>query len=122
MSSSARRFVLPQPTEFKLQEKTLSLSGDSFSIKRADTGDPYFKVKGKALSLKDSNTLLDMNGTPIYKMNDALMSLRGRMYIIDPTTKQPVITLRKRVSFRVLGVAQFKLGQALLMMVNLILK
>ena len=96
MSSSARRFVLPQPTEFKLQEKTLSLSGDSFSIKRADTGDPYFKVKGKALSLKDSNTLLDMNGTPIYKMNEALMSLRGRMYIIDPTTKQPVITLRKK--------------------------
>lgn len=65
-------------------------------IKRVDTGEAYFKVKGNALSFKDTKTLLDMNGTPIYKMSEALITLRGRMNIVDPGTKQPVMTLRKK--------------------------
>lgn len=96
MSSAAARYVLQQPVEFKLQEKAFSLSGDSFSVKRVDTGEPYFKVKGNALSLKDSKSLLDANGNAIYKMSEALLTLRGRMSIVDATNKQPVLTLRKK--------------------------
>lgn len=96
MSAAAKKFVLQQATEFKLQEKAFSLSGDSFSIKRVDTGDAFFKVKGNALSLKDSKTIQDMNGNALYKMSEAMLSLRGRMTIVDPATKQPVITLRRK--------------------------
>lgn len=96
---AAARFILQQPTEFKLKEKPFSLSGDSFSIKRVDTGEPFFKVKGNAMSLKDSKTLFDMKGTPIYKMSEAFLTLRGRMSIVDPNTKETVITLRKLLPF-----------------------
>lgn len=100
---TASRFTFPQPIEFKLQEKALSLSGDSFKIKRLDTGEPFFKVKGNALSLKDSKTLLDMNGNALYKMSESILSLRGRMQIIDPSTKQPVVTLRKKGFIPMMG-------------------
>lgn len=97
------RFVFPHPTEFKLQEKLFSLSGDSFSIKRVDTGESFFKVKGNALSLKDSKTLYDNQGNAIYKMVEALLTLRGRMQIIDVSTKAPIITLRKKGFFSGFG-------------------
>lgn len=96
MSAAAAAYVMPQPSEFKLKEKAFSLSGDSFSVKRVDTGEATFKVKGNAISLKDSKTIQDANGNALYKMSEALLTLRGRMTITDPSTKQPVITLRKK--------------------------
>lgn len=96
MSKQAARFVLRQATEFKLQEKAFSLSGDSFSVKRVDNGEAFFKVKGNALSLKDSKALQDASGNPIYKMTEALLTMRGRMNITDAATKQTVMTLRKK--------------------------
>lgn len=96
MSAAARPFIPQSPVEFKMKEKVFSLSGDSFSVTRVDTGQPAFQVKGKALSLKDSKALLDMSGNAIYKMSESLFSLRGRMAITDAQTKQPVVNLRKK--------------------------
>lgn len=96
MSQHAAKHVYSIPVEFKLKEKAFSLSGDSFSVKRTDTGAEAFKVKGNALSFRDSKQLLDPNGQSIYKMTEALLTVRGRMHITDSASKQPVITLRKK--------------------------
>lgn len=95
-SPSSNRYVYNHPVEFKLKEKTFSLSGDSFSIKNVATGEGTFKVKGNAMSFKDSKSLYDMHGRPIYKMSEALLSLRGRMQIQDANSKRTVVTLRKK--------------------------
>lgn len=103
MSEVAARFVQQQPVEYKLKEKAFSLSGDSFSIKRVDTGEPVFQVKGKAISLKDSKKLCDAHGNAIYKMTEELFSLRGRMAIQDAQTKAAVVNLRKKGYFKFFG-------------------
>lgn len=96
MPPAAARFVYNHRVEFKIKENVFSFSGDSFSIKRTDTGEAVFKVKGNAFSFKDSKSLYDMHGNPIYKMVESIISLRGRMQILDAATKRPVITLRKK--------------------------
>lgn len=96
MSSNAQRYVFGHPIELKLQEKVFSLSGDAFSIKNVVTKEPMFKVSGNAFSFKDSKALKDLNGSPIYKMSEVILSLRGRMHITDPGTKQIILTLRKK--------------------------
>lgn len=103
MSQIAARYVSQHPIEFKLKEKVMSLSGDSFSIKRVDTGEAAFKVVGKALSLKDSKKLTDTNGNAIYKMTEEFFSLRGRMVIQDAQTKAAVVNLRKKGYFKFFG-------------------
>lgn len=101
--SHQSRYVYNHPVEFKLQEKYFSLSGDSFNIKNVATGEPVFKIKGNAFSFKDSKALYDIQGNAIYKMSESILSLRGRMQITDPATKQPVITLRKKGFIPMLG-------------------
>lgn len=82
--------------EFKLKEKAFSLSGDNFDIKNVTAGGTAFKVKGSVMSFQDKKKLLDANGNPIYSMVESIMSLRGRMQIVDASSKQPVVTLRKK--------------------------
>lgn len=91
------QFCYQQRTEFKVKEKMFSLSGDGFSIKEVQSGQSYFKVKGNALALiSEKKTLLDANGNPVYTLKEAPISLRGRMHIADASSKQDVITLRKK--------------------------
>lgn len=97
------KYVYNHPIEFKLKEKALSLSGDAFSVKRTDTKQNVFKVKGNAFSLKDSKTLSSASGTSIFKMNEAIFSLRGRMHIYDARSKKPVVTLRKKSYLAITG-------------------
>lgn len=97
------RYVFNHPIELKLKEKFFSLSGDSFSIKNVANGESVFKIKGNAFSFKDSKALYDNDGNAIYKMSEAIISLRGRMQITDAATKQPVLTLRKKGFIPMLG-------------------
>ncbi len=48
-----KNYVAQRPTTLVLKEKVWSLSGDSFSVKDAATGQPVVKVAGKVLSLRD---------------------------------------------------------------------
>ena len=48
------------------------------------------------MSFQDKKKLLDSNGNAIYSMVESIMSLRGRMQIVDASSKQPVVTLRKK--------------------------
>lgn len=89
--------------EYKLQEKALSFSGDSFSVKDTATGQTAFKIKGNALSFHDSKTIQDHSGRPIYKMSESLLSLRHRMHITDAQTKAPLLTTRQKSFIPLMG-------------------
>lgn len=45
-----------QQIALKVRESKLSFSGDDFTIKDAMTGQPMFKVNGKAVSMRDSKS------------------------------------------------------------------
>lgn len=96
MSKVAERYVYQQSKEYKVQEKASFLIGDSYSVKCVSTGQLFFKVKGKSLSIADSKTLFDASGKPVYQVSEALLSMCGRMIISDASSMQPVITLRKK--------------------------
>lgn len=85
-----------QLTEFKLKEKYFSLSGDSFDIMNITTGEVVFKIKGNALSFKDSKKLHDSEGNALLKMSESLVSVHGRMHIEDAVSKRTLLTLRKK--------------------------
>lgn len=96
-------YVYEEPVEFKLREKLFSLTGDGFSINREDTDESLFKVSGNVLSLRESKTLYAADGSALYKMTDAMISLRSRMYISDERSGDTVVTLRKKGFIPMLG-------------------
>lgn len=90
------QYSYPQAVEFKIKEKLFSLSGDSFKVQNTQDRSTPFQVRGKALSLKDSKSILDHDGNAIYTLSEEILTLRGRMRIVDAKSKQPVVTLRKK--------------------------
>ena len=72
-----RRFTFQKPITLLLKEKTFSWSGDDFNI--TDTnGQPYFKIKGKAFSMRQKKIFYDLYDQPIFNIKHELFSLRGR--------------------------------------------
>merc|ERR1712137_764414 len=63
-----------------MKEKMWSWSGDSFTIKKED-GSPFLNVKGKAISLHNKMTLLDLEDRPIAVIIRKLFSLHSTFYI-----------------------------------------
>lgn len=102
-SSAGGKYVYNEVKLYKLKEKMFSMSGDSFQVKDAQSGATAFKVKGNALSFGDSKKLLDPSGTPIYKMSESILSLRGRMQIVDSGTNKVLVMLRKKGFIPMLG-------------------
>lgn len=86
-----------------MKEKAISLSGDAFKVKRLDTKETVFRVRGNLLSFRDSKTLNDANDVPIYKMAESVLTLHGRMQIQDSRTGQALITLRKKSFIPMMG-------------------
>lgn len=102
-SNVGRMYTYNVATEYKLKEKAFSLSGDGFSVKNTQTNQLAFKVKGNAFSLKDSKKIQDASGKPIYKMIENILTLRGRMRIVEASSNKSVVTLRKKGYFKFFG-------------------
>ncbi|CDF32308.1 unnamed protein product [Chondrus crispus] len=68
---------------FRLEEKVLSASRDSFSIKDAQ-GVLRYKVDG-SISLHDRKSISDMHGRILLKLREARLHLRDRITIFAPT-------------------------------------
>lgn len=77
------RYVYDVPVEFRLKEKVFALSNDNFSIKRVDTGKSVFKVKGNVFSMRDSKKMYSRDGKTLFKMTEAFISMRSKMFIQD---------------------------------------
>lgn len=89
--------VYSTPQEFKLKEKIMSMSGDSFKVVNSASGQTAFKVKGHAMSLlSEKKTVRDANGNDLYRITEAIISVRDRMFIEDSQSKEKVLSIRKK--------------------------
>lgn len=89
------KHVYPQRMEYQLRER--GLVTDTFSVKELTSGRIMFRMKGRAFSmLHERKTLTDMDGEQLYGLREAVMSLHDRVHIIDPNTKQEIMTVKKK--------------------------
>ncbi|KAF0698237.1 Aste57867_11141 [Aphanomyces stellatus] len=75
------KFALPVAVTLHMKQKLWSWTGDDFTIKDPHTGVPYFKLKGKVLSLRSHKDLLDFEGHVVASMEEAIFSWLGRQMI-----------------------------------------
>ncbi|KAI9005377.1 tubby C-terminal-like domain-containing protein [Gaertneriomyces semiglobifer] len=68
------RFCMPQSVTLHLREKIFSFSGDDFKIKDPNTDQVYFRIAGRALSLRDKKTFSDAYGEPVMNMKKELLA------------------------------------------------
>jgi len=97
MKAAAAKRVHSVPKEYKLKENIRSLSGDSFTVKDAETGQVVFKMKGHFTALlSEKKVLSDTNGNGLYTLTESTISMRDRMTILDTDSKEPVLMARKK--------------------------
>jgi len=68
------RFVVNREVTLKLREKLWSWSGDDYEIKEVGSEQLWFKVKGRAFSIRDKKVIHDFEDKPIINMREQLMS------------------------------------------------
>ncbi|KAJ3006952.1 hypothetical protein HKX48_009381 [Thoreauomyces humboldtii] len=94
------RFCNPQPTTLVLREKIFSFSGDDFSIKDAYTGQPWFRIDGRSLSLRQKKTLLDVYGAPVANMKQELLAFVPNQKVFKGgDSSVPLLDIRVHVTF-----------------------
>ena len=71
------RFIFQQPICLSLREKIASWSGDDFTITDF-YGTPFFKCDGRVFSMRQKKVLYDIYMQPIYNIKHEIFSLRGR--------------------------------------------
>jgi uncharacterized protein YxjI len=89
----------PQPTVLAMKEKLWSLSGDSFKILNAHSGDVAFQIKGKAISLREKKHLLDANGNEIACFQSKLLALHKTFRVYIPSNEEEVMEIKNKVAF-----------------------
>lgn len=91
----------PQPTVLAMKEKLWSLSGDSFKILNAHSGDVAFQIKAKAISLREKTHLLDANGNEIacFQSKLKLLALHKTSRVYIPSKEEEVMEIKNKVAF-----------------------
>ena len=89
-------YTVEETTVYKMKEKLMSLSGDTFTVKDADDNEAFI-IDGTALSIREKKILSDIDGNPLYQINEELVnfSLREKQYICDPESGEKLFTLRQ---------------------------
>ncbi|GMK53462.1 hypothetical protein CspeluHIS016_0100480 [Cutaneotrichosporon spelunceum] len=80
--------VAQQPTTLVLKEKVFSLTGDSFSVKNAATGQTVVKVAGKLLTLRDRKQVTDASGHPLYSLRSKVITIHNVQVGESPDGKE----------------------------------
>ena len=76
-------FVARQTETIVLQEKVLSLSGDSFSIKLL-SGVPLLQVKGSIMSISGRKSMYDMAGGHMFDIQKELLHIHATFAGVTP--------------------------------------
>jgi len=77
------QFIAQQPETIVLKEHVMSLTGDSFSIKKAN-GEPILQVEGKVFSLGGRKKVRDMAGNHLFDIKKELMHIHTTFAIERP--------------------------------------
>ncbi|KAJ3397939.1 hypothetical protein HDU92_000040 [Lobulomyces angularis] len=95
-----QKFCSPQLVTLTLREKILSLSGDDFNVSDPDTGINYFKVSGRAFSIKQKKVLLDNNGFPVLNFSRMYYGCFPKFQVsASDCSRNYLFTVKKRPSF-----------------------
>jgi uncharacterized protein YxjI len=96
-----QKYICREPVCLRLSEKVFSFSGDDFSIKDANSGQLWFQVKGKALSLKDKKQLFDINSQPVCNLKKEILSFFApKQYLYAGADSQQLLcTFTKSFTF-----------------------
>jgi len=86
-----------EPTTLAMKEKAFSLSGDTFKIKDAKSGQVVFQIEGKVISLHDKKKLLDGNGNEIAVFAKKLVSIHKTFVVSRGDEK--LMTITKKMAF-----------------------
>jgi len=76
----------PQQVTLALKEKIFSLSGDDFTVKTAE-GLDICKVKGKAISLRDTKKFSDMQGHELFSLTNKMLAITKSFHGTSPDGK-----------------------------------
>ncbi|RYP63336.1 hypothetical protein DL771_009321 [Monosporascus sp. 5C6A] len=87
-------FITQQTETLMVQERGMSLSGDSFTIKTAG-GQPVFDVKGHLFSLSGRKVVTDMRGNHLFTIRKKHMALHWTYYAEDPAGNQILEVINK---------------------------
>lgn len=80
-------FIFPRQQEIVVDEKGLSLTGDSFRVSLID-GTPLLKVQGKFFSMRQRKAVYDMSDRHLFTIRSkASAFLRVVYWIEDPADK-----------------------------------
>lgn len=80
-------FIFPKHQEIVVDEKGLSLTGDSFRVSLID-GTPILKVQGKFFSMRQRKAVYDMSDRHLFTIRSKASSfLRVAYWIEDPSEK-----------------------------------
>lgn len=80
---------------FKIKEKIMSMSGDSYDI--LDPGDRIcYKVKGKFWTKTEKKTIFDRDGRPIYRLSEDVFTMHARQTIVDVLSGETIVTIARK--------------------------
>lgn len=85
-------------TEYRLKEKLLHLSNDSFNVIRESDGRKLYRAEGKSSDSSGTKTLCDMHGRALYTMRTALVSMHNRIHVQNAHNGETVITMKTKKS------------------------
>ncbi|KAJ9126915.1 hypothetical protein QFC24_001146 [Naganishia onofrii] len=97
-----------QQIALKVRESKISFSGDDFTIKDAVTGQPMFKVKGSAVSMRDSKAITDANGQTLFKLKKKLLAIHSTYVGTSSNSDDPIFTIKSSLSFGTKLTATFR--------------
>lgn len=83
-------------TRFRMRQDLVSF-GDDFWIEN-EAGDRVFRVDGKALRLRDTLDLLDVDGTKRYRIQTRVLHLRDSMAIEDADGERVALVHKALIS------------------------
>ncbi|KAJ9098756.1 hypothetical protein QFC21_004404 [Naganishia friedmannii] len=97
-----------QQIALKVRESKISFSGDDFTIKDAMTGQPMFKVKGSAVSMRDSKTITDANGQTLFKLKKKILAIHATYVGTASHSDDPIFSIKSSLSFGTKLTATFR--------------
>lgn len=88
------------PTLYRLEERLLSVSRDSFLV-RDQQGTVLYKIDGK-LSIHERKNLKNANGQILLRLREHRVRIRDRITISSPTNV-PILTLQKATAVQLVS-------------------
>ncbi|CAK7243248.1 MAG: hypothetical protein STHCBS139747_004761, partial [Sporothrix thermara] len=82
------QYIARQTETLVLKEKIVSLSGDSFDVLLASSGQPLLTVKGKVFTIGGRKSVYDTSGTHLFDIYREMLHIHTTYVLEDPQGKK----------------------------------